>query len=136
MKKICNKCKVEKSLDDFYNMTKAKDGKTCECKECKKALNAKARINPESAKNKWGGGIYALVHKATCSIHYVGSAKRLYDRKQNHFNGPARCSQLVRNGKDPKDYEFVILNIIDNKEQRLKHEKLYIDILQPVLNKI
>jgi hypothetical protein len=135
MKKICNTCKVEKSLDDFNNNKRTKDGKTYNCKTCVKEYNAETRVNPSSRRNRWGSGIYALVHKATCSIHYVGQTDKLYNRKTDHFTGTKDNSVLFRNNLNPNDYEFAILNIIKNKEQRIKHEKLYIDILQPILNK-
>lgn len=134
MKKQCTKCKVEKSLDDFHNSKKSNDGKRHICKVCVKEYDAQTFDNPESTRNKWGSGIYALVHKATCSIHYVGSTKRLYNRKTDHFS-KAQCSIFTQNNLNYKDYEFVILNIIDNKEKRMQHEALYISILQPVLNK-
>jgi hypothetical protein len=34
--KICQACNVEKSLDEFHNRSKAKDGKQTRCKECNK----------------------------------------------------------------------------------------------------
>lgn len=32
--KICSCCKIKKSLDEFYNASKSKDGKTTQCKIC------------------------------------------------------------------------------------------------------
>lgn len=34
MKKICKKCNLEKSYDEYYNLSGNKDGKFSECKEC------------------------------------------------------------------------------------------------------
>lgn len=45
--KVCNVCTVEKSLDDFHNHKKMKDGKNSRCKEC-----AKAAARQWSAENK------------------------------------------------------------------------------------
>lgn len=36
--KNCSKCKIEKSLDDFYNNKKSKGGKLNGCKDCHKAV--------------------------------------------------------------------------------------------------
>ncbi len=33
--KICNRCKIEKSLDSFHNDKTKKDGKSTLCKSCK-----------------------------------------------------------------------------------------------------
>ena len=35
--KTCKKCNSTKPIDDFYNDKNSKDGKTAECKECRKA---------------------------------------------------------------------------------------------------
>jgi hypothetical protein len=35
-KKICTKCKIGKSLDSFNNDRTKKDGKTSNCKDCRK----------------------------------------------------------------------------------------------------
>lgn len=32
--KTCTKCKIEKSIENFYNRSTSKDGKNCQCKEC------------------------------------------------------------------------------------------------------
>lgn len=32
--KVCNKCEVEKSINDFYNRSASKDGKAYTCKKC------------------------------------------------------------------------------------------------------
>lgn len=49
--KICNKCKKEKSLDEFNKVKSGKDGLRSKCKDCDKAINAAWRkANPESGK--------------------------------------------------------------------------------------
>lgn len=35
--KTCQTCNIEKSLDEFHNRAKAKDGKQTRCKDCNKA---------------------------------------------------------------------------------------------------
>ena len=41
--KTCSKCKVEKPLDEFYNHKNNPDGKTYDCKSCKKESKRKWR---------------------------------------------------------------------------------------------
>ena len=45
--KICSKCKTRKDLDDFTKRASSKDGRTSECRSCRKEYrkNAKSRIN-------------------------------------------------------------------------------------------
>ena len=47
--KICTKCKIEKSLDEFYNDKRNKDGKTSRCKDCMKkyCLENKDKLNKQ-----------------------------------------------------------------------------------------
>lgn len=45
--KICSKCKIEKSLDEFGNAKREKDGKKYQCKECSKIYD---KYNPEREK--------------------------------------------------------------------------------------
>ncbi len=49
--KVCSKCKVEKTLDEFYKDLRNKDGKSSNCKECHavNAANWKAN-NPEKVR--------------------------------------------------------------------------------------
>jgi hypothetical protein len=39
--KKCGKCKVEKPLDDYYKMSRAKDGRQNYCKDCSQAARRK-----------------------------------------------------------------------------------------------
>jgi hypothetical protein len=41
MKKICNKCKVPKELDEFYKHPDYKDGRCGQCKECQNKYSKK-----------------------------------------------------------------------------------------------
>ncbi len=34
VKKICSKCKIEKTIDEFINSKRNKDGKACVCRKC------------------------------------------------------------------------------------------------------
>src|SRR5271163_647116 len=41
MRKVCNKCGVEKDPDDYYNHSTRTDGKQAYCKDCHNAANKK-----------------------------------------------------------------------------------------------
>lgn len=52
MLKICNKCKIEKNLDDFFFRNKKKGYKSPYCKECFMIINNRyKKQNPQIAKN-------------------------------------------------------------------------------------
>lgn len=55
--KVCTACKIEKPIESFYAHKGAKDGRTCQCKECgKKRLLKWRRDNPERfarIKSRW-----------------------------------------------------------------------------------
>ena len=38
--KICPKCKIEKTKNDFYTSKSSKDGLRWQCKECEKKINS------------------------------------------------------------------------------------------------
>ena len=50
--KTCYKCKIKKTLDEFYNLSSSKDGKQYNCKECRKKeyKKNKKKINKEYQK--------------------------------------------------------------------------------------
>jgi len=41
--KTCNKCDIEKALEDFYKHPSTKDGRDGKCKECAKRLSTRNR---------------------------------------------------------------------------------------------
>jgi|688.fasta_scaffold387968_2 hypothetical protein len=129
--KKCNKCKETKSLSDFHKCKSNNDGLSYQCKECQREENRQSRINPNSARNRLGAGVYAIVRKSDCKIMYVGQTKRLAQRKFEHFNNgvnPA-CSWILFNGLNPNDFEFAILCKEDNELKRKQLENHYIETL-------
>lgn len=58
MKKLCSKCKEEKSLSEFYNKSSSPDGKMGACKSCRKSYD-KARYERKkeeiqtASRNRW-----------------------------------------------------------------------------------
>ena len=51
--KVCSKCQIEKSLEEFYNNKKTKDGKTYLCKSCQDAQYNKYRIEKRDKINAY-----------------------------------------------------------------------------------
>lgn len=41
--KVCNKCKIEKEISEFYKFKHGKFGVLAKCKECFKSLKTKSR---------------------------------------------------------------------------------------------
>lgn len=70
--KICSKCSEEKSLDEFHNSSKSKDGKQSQCKSCAKiAARDWGRQNRSSAsaamgnyRQTWGGAVRERYHNS------------------------------------------------------------------------
>ena len=43
--KLCNKCNVIKSIDEFHLHKKRSDGRQTQCKECRKEIDAKRQVS-------------------------------------------------------------------------------------------
>jgi len=130
--KKCNKCNETKSLSDFYKDRTRKEGVQNKCKACISNTNREARHDPNSAKNRLGGGVYAIVRKSDCKTVYVGQTKSLYNRKCEHFSPGTKngmCSWLKTNNLNPAEYEFAILNRIEDETWRKRLENIYIETL-------
>ena len=94
MTKTCNRCKENKSLDDFHKNPSSVDGKATKCKVCRNEHNranrcpVKAKQWRESQKDSF----YTLYYLPR--EHYVGVTNYPSKRMTNH-----RC-----NGKDTEGY--------------------------------
>jgi predicted GIY-YIG superfamily endonuclease len=114
--KVCTKCKVEKSLDNFYKFKNSKDGFQSRCKVCnkkdtvdyKKVNNAKCKLYRakyrEQMKHK--PTVYLLVKE-----NYVGTTSRLKHRIYQHKH----------NGKFVED--FIVLASFDSRKDALDLEE-------------
>ena len=52
MKKVCTKCKRQKSITDFGKNCAAKDEHRSDCKECNKKFHARRKSDPNYMKNR------------------------------------------------------------------------------------
>jgi len=121
--KQCNKCNETKSLSEFTQSGL----KINKCKVCIQKTNLENR----KGRDKWGAGVYAIIRKSDCKTVYIGETKSLYNRKTEHFNNGknAKCSFLVKNNLNPAEYEFAILNRIEDPTWRKRLENIYIQTL-------
>ena len=69
--KRCNKCNIEKSLEEFYKHKATKDKRQPTCKKCWNTRNKKE---------------YYSVYLLTEDIPYVGYTDNVYQRMHNHRN--------------------------------------------------
>lgn len=89
MEKICSRCKTLKSLDEFGNLSKSKDGKKYHCKECvriechKRFLSKKEHIN--QVNKKWRDNNKSK-YLENCRNYYKKNSKRLNENARKWQN--------------------------------------------------
>lgn len=71
--KVCRLCKVEKSLDEFHNMTRSKDGKQSRCKSC--AIDLARRWYSENKERA----------AATCREYRAANAESVTEYHANYY---------------------------------------------------
>ncbi len=86
MKKVCNKCKSEKSLDEFFNANNSKDGKYSICKKCK---TKSYKIYVESNRER------------------VNELSRKYQKKNKDAIAKRKKERYLENIKNPEYLERV-----------------------------
>jgi len=87
MNKKCNKCGVEKSLDDFYAHPKGKYQRKASCKACDKKYYQENKQAYKDRDKKWKKENYEK-HR-----EYMNS----YDREQYHNNPKVKLRRLIFN---------------------------------------
>jgi len=100
--KICSKCKINKTLTEFYKYKKSKDGKQNYCKSCCKLSNKKQRKdNPNYQKewrkdnpdydNEWqnekynNDPLFKLMHNYRCSLYRVFKNNKKQEKSINYL---------------------------------------------------
>ena len=112
--KICRRCGVEKSLDDFYVKKSNSDGRRSYCKLCDSELNARQRYlkscqNDEYVKRKELEKINEELlkeHKKKCSIcSEIKDLEEFYYRKENNkYRNECKACLLERQAPKAKIY--------------------------------
>jgi hypothetical protein len=161
--KVCNKCRKEKPLNEFYKLRRSKDGLQGKCKPCSiqtvsewqrnnydrfRAINDKWHTNNqhkqdiynEKNKNKISSGVY----KIKCLVNgkcYIGQSNKPNRRKYEHFsvyksNQPKPTHPLLQ--ADIKQYgkHNFIFGIIEHCPIELldERETYYINVYKPEYN--
>lgn len=94
MNKFCNKCKTEKSLDEFYKCTAAKDGLSNRCAECDKNIRKQTRLKYKNAKK-----IIPQTKKCCTCKNKKNSLE--FSKNSNTKDGLAsRCKKCVKEYSD------------------------------------
>lgn len=65
--KTCTKCGVEKDLEDFHKHAKHRDGRSAQCRVCRKALNATYYADNRERVSVWGAEYRARSPEARCA---------------------------------------------------------------------
>src|SRR5271169_3288132 len=84
-------------------------------------------------------GIYAICHIDSSSC-YVGSAVNLAQRKRSHYSAlnksihPNSHLQRAWNKYGSSSFRFIVLELVEDKNQLIAHEQHWIDTKQPEYN--
>lgn len=101
--KKCKRCEVEKSVDDFHNHIKNKDGKAIYCKPCNKSM-MKPRTKDQALRDTKK---YNLAHpekrKAIWNSYYERNKDKLRDKKKEWKEKPGKKELLAAANLRNKD---------------------------------
>lgn len=112
-RKICNKCKEEKGLCDFYNYKKSKDGKRTICKKCMNKINSEY-VNNNREKVKKIKDKYVNNNKDKVKMSKQKWEFMNPDYKKNHYT--QNKDTYIKNS---------LKNYNKNKDSILKKRKIY-----------
>jgi hypothetical protein len=117
--KICNKCKIEKELIDFYKSKSSKDGYNGWCKICLLEKTNKWRENNRDVLNQ-------------CSKNWYQNNK---DKKSEYFE-KYRLESSEKLKETGRKYREKNKEIIKQKRNELRREKSKTDILFKLENSV
>ena len=95
--KICSKCKIEKSLIDFPNCSRNKDGKNCKCKDCCNEVNKKYREDN------------SINFKIMRKKYYENNITKMREGKKQYY-----CKHTIEKAKYDITYRFLNKDKIKN----------------------
>lgn len=118
MRKICNKCEVEKELSEFHKRKKSRDGFSHTCKEC---VNSKNRERHKE--HKYQQGRRDRYSRNRDDQDFILKSK---ERSRKHYNSiEGRAASLLKTTKrisskfdyvdDPVDLNFIIDKLMIGK---------------------
>ena len=131
--KICKKCNIKKSLDEFHNLNSSKDGKQSKCKVCVSKIQKNYRINNqdkihEYKKNYNQSENGKLVNKNYRKKYYLEN-KEIENKRSNEWNKLNREKMRDYNNKYSKEYRknnpelHAWRNLINNYLRRVGKSK-------------
>lgn len=76
--KICAKCKQEKSLEEFFNLKKSKDGKDYCCKRCN-------HLSSNESKKKWRDNNKEKIKKNNLN-YQINNQEKIKEYRKNYYD--------------------------------------------------
>ena len=141
--KICTKCKTEKSITEFSLQANGKYGVNSKCKECQKEYYySRHKVSLDNAKKYFYANQKEVLHKGkeyyknlTPGVYlietnfgeYVGQSQSIEHRVNFHkFDKKSPVGNNIK--------KWRILEIVEDRDLRLKRESYWISKLNPILN--
>lgn len=116
MKKICNKCLVEKDICEFHKHNREKDGRYHQCKECRKVKSKNDYIrNKENHK--------LIITGKTCSSCFIEKHINLFHKQIASKDGYRSMCKECRSNKFKDDYRN-LSNFSKTHRKRTKDYRL------------
>lgn len=119
--KVCSKCRLEKSLSEFYTDKKRKDGKTPQCKDCAKAYR-EANKNRIAETKRLRYQENKEFHKAKSAEYYKNNREEILARNRkwveaNREHVLEQKREYYQNNRE-RSYEQSKQWKLDNPEKR------------------
>lgn len=131
--KRCNKCGIEKPLDEFHKASKSPDGRQYRCKTCSiAAARQRAKDNPEAARKADQKYRQTDKYKATRKARREGPQReKILEQKRSSWERHAvEYAERVRAArqKEPERFGgYYQRNYAANKEQILEKNRAWAD---------
>ena len=120
--KKCTECKIEKSLDEYYNNYKAKDGKQSRCKTCTKNSVKKYKLkNAEKCREhsrKWKQNNKDKIKKNTKKYYEENKATVLERNRVWREKNKDKVNQTAKkyfHDRYNNDINFKLINILRHR---------------------
>lgn len=131
--KVCNGCRIEKSVDDFYKNSTTGDGIGSRCKECERERMKKyvrKSGNPEwrkawESKNKDKRRAYERTYQQKNPMNSRKKAKTYYDKHPVQLDAKRAVRAAIRRGILPNRSEHKCANPDCNKRAEQYHHWSY-----------
>ena len=93
--KICSKCKIVKTFNEFHKNNSKKDGLQEFCKECRKLLTQKNKENLIDYKKNW----YlknSEIRKEKANIRYNIKKNEINEKRRNLYNNDESTRKKIK----------------------------------------